>query len=159
MTIVKGSTAFGEILYDVAMSLHAKAIYHSKCASEIIRSDMTATTAASQHFKNAAAIMRYLHDSLLPRWVSARGRQNLPPETSEAVCQSLYHYFTACVQILAIVKTLQREGGAPPTFMTKLCIPVATELDKAIDVMIRQTGDFLPRLNANTLLTHFGILR
>ena len=76
-------TQYTEIIYDVIMTLHTKALLHNKIAINIINAEILSSNSliqAGKNFRIASGIMYYISTSLLPRWISSRGRINLPPE-------------------------------------------------------------------------------
>lgn len=149
---------YREVIYDIIMALHSKAIFHHRMAAEIVLADINNVGQSSQHLRAAAGIMEYINQSLFPRWVSARLRENLPPECMSPVCMAMFHYFNAMAQMLAIIKADQKVGGTPPALMTKLCLAVVKEFDASIDILVRQTADVI-KLDIPQLLVHFGALR
>jgi len=149
---------YREVIYDIIMALHSKAILHHRLAAEIVLSDINNVGQSSQHLRIAAGIMEFINQSLLPRWVSARLRENLPPECMSPVCMAFLHYFNAMAQMMAIIKADQKPGGTPPTIMTKLCLAVVTEFDTSIDILVRQTANVV-KLDIPHLCVHFGALR
>ena len=124
-------TQYTEIIYDVIMTLHTKALLHNKIAINIINAEILSSNSLIQAGKNlriASGLMYYISTSLLPRWISSRGRINLPPECSESICLSLSHWFTAAAQIMAVNKVLL-ENKTPSNLIVKLCMAIINELN------------------------------
>ena len=159
LTTERDPARFEEIIYDLIMSLHAKAFLHYRIANELLSSDISSINVANSHFLDAAGVMKFLHTSLLPRWPNRINKRNLPPECCEGICLMFDHYFTALAQILAVVKAMSKEGGTPPGLMVKLCQAVVHELESATSLLVRGIGPFGNKIDSNGLKLNFALLR
>eukprot|EP01041_Mallomonas_annulata_P001502 gene1502-2897_t len=153
-------TPYEEVLYDIIMALHTKALLHNKIAIEAIQTELTneTTVLAGKHFRIAAGIMSHLSTGVLPKWASARGRPNLPPECSEPLCLALCHWFTAEAQIMATIKAIQ--GNIVPSLLAKISLAVVKELECSIDILLRRLQpEYRLKIPFNDFIYHLCVMK
>ena len=125
------SEKFPDIIYEVAMVLHTKAVLHHCLGRQLLYSDPTNNVAAAgQNFHTAAGIMDYLASILLPQWTTTAKR---PIETNILFCRALREFFTAEAQQMAVVKETQKMGGSLSSLMARICIAVLRATDEGMD--------------------------
>jgi hypothetical protein len=130
---VENISKFPEIIFEVTMVLHAKAVLHHCLAWYMLNLDLSSNlSSAGQHFLTAAGIMEFLASSHLPQWLSMPGIVR-PPETNAAVCRGMADIFSGQAQQMAVVKAMQKPGGTPNSIMVKLCVAVLRITDSGID--------------------------
>ena len=132
------SEKFPDIIYEVAMVLHTKAVLHHCLGRQLLYSDPTNNIAAAgQNFHIAAGIMDYLASILLPQWTTTAKR---PIETNIIFCRAMREFFTAEAQQMAVVKETQKLGGSLSSLMARICIAVLRATDEGMDHL-----DHLPK--------------
>ncbi len=111
-----------EMVFELGMVLHTKAVLHYHLAFEMLQGDIVSNLqAAGQNLKVAAGILRYLAMDLLPKWLAGpAGKGSRPPELSEEVCLAYAELFTASAQQMAFVKALTKVGGSPSAILVKV---------------------------------------
>jgi hypothetical protein len=126
---------FPEIIYEVAMTLHAKAVLHYNLGCYLLSLDLNSNlSSAGQHFLSAAGIMEYLASHLLPQWLSQLQIVR-PPETNATICRAMADLFQGEAQQLAVVKAMQKPGGTSNAILTKLCVAVLRIFDQGMDAL------------------------
>lgn len=149
-TAVENFSASNEIIFEVGMVLHTKAVLHYLIAYQSLTGDVaTNVTTAGQHLRIAAGIMRYLALTLLPKWLAAAGKAGRPAELSEECCLAYEQLFSASAQQMAVVKALTKVGGTPPGLLCK----VATGVSGII------TGNYDPSRLLPSIKNHYSYIR
>jgi len=140
-----------EMIFELGMVLHTKAVLHYNMAAEMLEGDVaTNLQAAGQNLRIAAGIMRYLGTDLLPKWLAgAQGKGSRPPELCEEVCLAYAELFTASAQQMAFVKALVKVGGSPAGILTKVGLGVVTLI----------TGNYDPARLLPDVKSHYSIMR
>lgn len=159
VTLAEGPSKYGEIAYDLAMTLHAKAIIHYLIGKKLSKHTITLAP-AGQNFITAACIMEYLRDSLLPSWKASSDKSYYlrPPEVNEQVCTYLCSLFKLAAQQVSIAKAVFKEGGTGSNVMVKLCSGC---LDEA-RACVRHYQAVTPEIRAkvdSSVLSSVGLLR
>ena len=89
------STVYTDVIFDLIMSLHTKGLVTANLAAEIAQSDPSAINTSAKYLREAAAIMKYLAATLIPRWHTKLNYRHLPTETNSVYCEYLSEFFTA----------------------------------------------------------------
>lgn len=89
------SIVYTDVIFDLIMSLHTKGLVTANLAAEIAESDPTAINTSAKHLREAAAIMKYLAATLIPRWHTKMNYRYVPTETNSIYCEYLCEFFTA----------------------------------------------------------------
>ena len=122
---------FPDIIFEVAMVLHTKAVLHHCLGRQLLYSDPTNNVAvAGQNFHAASGIMDYLASILLPQWTTTAKR---PIETNIMFCRAMREFFTAEAQQMAVVKETQKTGGSLSSLMARLCVAALRATDEGLD--------------------------
>lgn len=98
-----GFSAFPDIIYELIMMLHTKAIVLANYAAEILLGDVSASNQSGKHFREASGIMMFLAAQLIPRWQNYGMPR--PLECDPEVCRFMSSYFDACAHQMAIIKS------------------------------------------------------
>jgi hypothetical protein len=140
-----------ELIFELSMVLHTKAVIHYLYAYELLQGDIgTNLQVAGQNLRTAAGILRYMANVLLPKWAAGpQGKGSRPPEVDEAVCLAYAELFTASAQQMAFVKALTKIGGSPPGILCKVGIGVVSII----------TGNYDPVRLLPEVKHHYSVLR
>ena len=140
-----------EMVFEVGMVLHTKAVLHYSLAYEMLQGDTVSNLQlAGQNLKTAAGIMKFLGQDLLPKWLAGpAGKCSRPPELSEEVCLAYAELFTASAQQMAFVKALTKVGGSPPVILSKVGAGVVSLI----------TGNYDPARLLPEVKQHFSVMR
>lgn len=126
----KVAQRFPDVIFEVAMTLHTKAILHYNLAKQLLNSDPAGNLpVAGQHLHAAAGVMDYLASVLLPQWINGTKR---PPEASATVCKAMADFFTAETQHMVVAKKAL-ENGAVSMLTVKLCVSALRVVDEGLD--------------------------
>jgi hypothetical protein len=90
------SIVYTDVIFDLIMSLHSKGLVTANLAAEIAESDPSAVNTSAKYLREAAAIMKYLAATLIPRWHTKLNYRYAPTETNSVYCEYLCDFFTAC---------------------------------------------------------------
>ena len=121
---------FPDVIFEVAMTLHTKAILHYNLAKQLLYSDPTGNLpVAGQHLHAAAGVMDYLASVLLPQWINSTKR---PPEANASVCKAMADLFTAETQHMVVAKKAL-DGGVASMLTVKLCVSALRVVDEGLD--------------------------
>lgn len=121
---------FPDIIFEVIMTLHSKAIQHYCIGRHLLKSDHVQNISnAARNFNAAAGVMDYIASTILPQWITAAKR---PPEADIVVCQAMADFFTAESQHMAVAREVLK-GGPPSALTVKICIAALRAADEGID--------------------------
>mmetsp|Transcript_29104 Transcript_29104/g.59621 ORF Transcript_29104/g.59621 Transcript_29104/m.59621 type:complete len:493 (-) Transcript_29104:64-1542(-) len=153
-------TKSSDIIYEVCMVLHTKAILHNNAANSLLATDPTSfATDAGKHMLEASSIMHHMSTNIASgswKLVISKKIPN-PPELCEHVCAGLAALFKAQAQALSFVKISGGTGGAgPPAIKSRLCVGVVNSLTASTDAFFRAPG---APLAYQVQLTHVHILK
>lgn len=139
-----------EVIFELGMVLHTKAILHYMVAFDMLQGDIISNvTAAGQNLRTAAGIMRHLAVELLPKWLGANGKAGRPLELTEEVCLAYEQLFTASAQQMAVVKAMTKVGGTPVSLLIKLVLGVSSII----------TGNYDPNSLDAAVKNHYSYMR
>lgn len=140
-----------EMIFELGMVLHTKAVLHYNIAVELLQGDVvTNLQVAGQNLRAGAGILRYMATELLPKWLAGpQGKGGRPPELCEEVCLAYAELFTASAQQMAFVKALTKVGGSPAGILTKVGQGVVTLI----------TGNYDPARLLPDIKVHYSIVR
>lgn len=124
------SQKFPDVIFEVAMTLHTKAVLHYCLGRHVFKADPIHNfAAAAQNFQSAAGVMDYMATILLPQWLTAAKR---PAEADINVCRAMADFFTADTQFMAVVKESLKGGDVGPLTI-KLCVSALRTVDEGLD--------------------------
>jgi hypothetical protein len=124
------SQKFPDVIFEVAMTLHAKSVLHYCLGRQVFKADPIHNFAvAAQNFQTAAGVMDYMATILLPQWLTAVKR---PAEADIIVCRAMADFFTADTQYMAVVKESMKGGDVGPLTI-KLCVSALRTVDEGLD--------------------------
>jgi hypothetical protein len=147
-----------EIIFEIAMSLHSKAILHYEAAFDLISTNIAQAPVAVQHLRIGAGVLTYLSSALLPQWRSESKATSLrPAEVCEPVCSFLSMYFTAVAQQITFYKALVKDGGSPPSLLSKLALAVSNCMSVALNAVSIQ-DEYKGKIDSD-LLAQVGSIR
>ncbi len=130
ITTSEAPSRHAEVVYDLIMTLHTKAILHYKLGALAARGGVERLPQAAQHFSMGASVIDYLYKSLIKRWtVHVTSVELRSIEVNLEFNGAFLHLFRAAGQQVAIRKALAKEGGTPPSILSKLFISLADELN------------------------------
>ena len=139
-----------EIIFELGMVLHSKAVLHYMVAYQSIQEDVVSNlTAAGQNLRIAAGIMRYIATVLLPKWLSPTGKGGRPAELNEETCLAYEQLFIASAQQMAVVKAITKVGGTPPAVLIKVALAVVNTI----------TGNYDPLRLLPEVKIHYCVVR
>lgn len=165
-----------EVLFEIIMIMHTKALFHFHVAKNLLESDSVAfLSEAGKHMLSAASAMDYLQQQISStKWLRKfnYAAQN-PPETSASVCQGLAGFFKMCAASLAVVKAVSSssvfsaaEPSAPakgPSALVKarLCMAVVNHARSSVDFLSNSntTGGKLSLWINERLMHHIAATR
>ncbi len=148
--------AYPDIIYEIIMVLHTKAILLSNYAAEILLSDIAASNQSGKCFREASGIMSYLSGHLIPRWQSSNIGK--PLEVQSEMCRFLSSYFDACAHQMAIIKSMSI--NSPPAVLSGLCIAANFNMSCALDILNMNYSEEIRINNIDTnLQVHLGFMR
>lgn len=121
---------FPDVIFEVVMTLHAKAVLHYCFGRQVFKADpMHNFAIAGQNFQAAAGVMDYLAVILLPQWLNSVKK---PAEADINLCRAMADFFTADTQFMAVVKD-SLKGGDVGALTIKLCVSALRTVDEGLD--------------------------
>lgn len=149
-------TVFSDIIFDLIMSLHTKAIVLANLAAELTESDPGAVSTSAKFLREASAIMKYLASTLIPRWHTKNNYRLTPSETNSTYCEYLSDFFLACSNQMCVAKAMQNTA-TPPSLLTSLCLSVVRSMEHCLDGLT-SSGINLQDTDAGSR-NHAGVMR
>ncbi|KAJ1419006.1 BRO1-like domain-containing protein [Ochromonadaceae sp. CCMP2298] len=143
-----------DVLYEVMMLLHTKALVLHNLAKSLVDTDPLAFVAdAGKHLLEASSIMTYLGDNISSdKWKRSFSRRlPNPRELNEHICYALAATFKAHAQALSFAKTLS--ASAPDSIKARLCVGVSSTCAAAMQSLSQAEGG-LPASSALTTHLH-----
>lgn len=150
------SIPYGDIIFELIMTLHSKGVVTANAAAEIAESDPSAVNTAAKCLREASAIMKFLASSLIPRWHTKSNYRYVPPETNSLYCEYLSDFFTACSNQMCAAKALQN-NTTPPTLLTSLCLSVVRSMESCLS-NLASSGFSLKDTDGGSR-DHVGVMR
>jgi len=135
------------MMYDMVMAIASQAFAKAAIASEDAKAGDF--TSASQNFKAAAGIMKFLANEQLPKWAGQGNNvfdANLPCETSMEVCDALEMLFLAMAQQMAVV-TVLRKPEENFGLLAKLTLGVAEKLEAFMSAIREKAASQMQRMD------------
>ena len=150
------STVFTDVIFEVIMTLHTKAIVTANLAAELSESDPSAVNTAAKYLRQSSSIMKYLASSLIPRWHTKINYRLTPSETNVTYCAYLSEFFSACSNQMCVAKAMQN-GSTPPTLLTSLCLSVVRGMETCLNNL--QTSGVILKDTDSGSRDHVGVMR
>ena len=149
-------SAFGHVLFELIMTLHAKGVCLANAAREIVQADAGSVNTAAKNLREASAVMAFLSTGVIPRWQAISYAELKPPECSADHAKFLADFFAASAHQMVVAKALQ--GNPPSSLMTSLCLNVVRSMEFSLDILHRFAAADIPRTDS-TLAVHIAVQR
>mmetsp|Transcript_25306 Transcript_25306/g.42700 ORF Transcript_25306/g.42700 Transcript_25306/m.42700 type:complete len:504 (-) Transcript_25306:849-2360(-) len=150
------NTVFSDVIFDLIMSLHTKAIVMANLAAELTESDPNSVNTAAKHLRHSSSIMNYLASSLIPRWHTKSNYRLTPSETNSMYCAFLSEFFTACSNQMCVAKALQN-SATPSSLLTSLCLSVVRGMEACLNNL--STSGIVLKDADSGCREHAGVMR
>jgi len=141
------------LMFDLVMSISSLGLGHAGSATD--ESVAGNFPPAAKAFNVAAGIMSFLHNDLLPKWVSVGSDMEISQLPMEAVgicCDALHILFLAYAQQMAIGTALMKPETINFSLISKLCFGVSTQLNEFVEKMRTHAAQQYARLNPNLIV-------
>eukprot|EP01032_Pedospumella_encystans_P011349 gene11349-13200_t len=144
-----------DILFELIMVLHTKAIFHAIAAYNLVTVDpLTFVSESGKHLLEAASVMNLLAGHISSGTWRRQFNRRLPnpPEVCEHVCASMALMFKGQAQSMAFMKSTS-SGAAPATIKARLAVGVVNSMTAAFNTLCGASeatslyGDYLAHMH------------
>lgn len=137
LTLFEGFYSHQDILFEVVMVFHAKAILHYQLGKQYAAS-ISSLTNAGQEFINAANTMQFLCEYVYPKWkLHVRQFPNgiQPTEIFDDISRGLVAHYRSLAQQMAFAKALTKEGQQTGNgTLLKIVLSIVEDSKIAVDL-------------------------